>query len=236
LKNFVQTWQTRPPQSSRKWPHEVPLIQLLYKLITWIPALQEDPEGLVYLEVITRTITQSARFISYNATIQRDSPHARYSIEAVLWGIFEPLASGAIDVDEELIEMLPRDRLNVLSIHQVKGLEFPLVIVDVSSDFKRKHWKQAFKRFPKNGSYPHNLEDMLRPFSPIGVPTRLALDRAFDDLIRQYFVAFSRPQDVLLLVGLGQPNNMPNQIPNVATGWTRDQQWQWQGLPNLIYV
>jgi DNA helicase-2/ATP-dependent DNA helicase PcrA len=215
----------------------MPLMSLLYSLITWIPALQDDPEGLVYLEVITRTITQSARFVAYDAKIQRDQPYMDRSIRAVLWGIFEPLASGAIDIDEDLIEMLPRNRLNILSIHQAKGLEFPMVVVDVGSDFRTNHWKQAFKRFPRNGSRSHLLEDTLRPFSPLGRPMRSAIDRAFDDLVRQYFVSFSRPQDILLLVGLGAPTSGPNpRIPNVATGWIRNQQWPWQGRPGIVYL
>jgi len=236
LRDFVRAWQARTPQGSGRWPREVPLIQLLYELITWIPVFQDDPEGLVYLEVITRTITQSARFIAYDATIQRDPPQADDSVRAILWGIFEPLASGAIDIDEDLIELLPRDWLNILSIHQAKGLEFPLVIVDVGSDFRTNHWRQAFKRFPREGSRSQNLEDILRPFSPLGAPVRSAVDRAFDDLVRQYFVAFSRPQDVLLLVGFGQPNGGPSPIPNVATGWRRDGQWPWQGLPGVVYL
>ena len=236
LDDFVQAWQRRTPQGSGNWPREVPLIQLLYELITWIPTFQEDPEGLVYLEVITRTITQSARFISYDATVQRDQPAADDSVRAILWDIFEPLASGAIDIDEDLIELAPRDRLNIMSIHQAKGLEFPLVIVDVGSDFKTKHWRQAFKRFPRGGSRAHNLEDTLRPFSPLGPLTRAARDRAFDDLVRQYFVAFSRPQDVLMLVGLSDNEGKPKDIPNVATGWTRDEQWPWRGLPGIVYL
>jgi len=236
LSNFVRAWQQRTPQGSGSWPREVPLIQLLYELITWIPAFQEDPEGLVYLEVIARTITQSARFTAYDATIQRDPPHADRSVREILWRIFEPLASGAIDIDEELIEVFPRDRLNIMSIHQAKGLEFPLVIVDVGSDFRTNHWKQAFKRFPRGGSRSHNLEDHLRPFSPLRAPTRPARDRAFDDLVRLYFVAFSRPQDVLMLVGLCDDNGNPKAIPNVATGWTRDEQWPWRGLPRVVHL
>jgi DNA helicase-2/ATP-dependent DNA helicase PcrA len=239
LRDFVRAWQARTPQGKGRWPREVPLIRLLYELVTWMPTLQDDPEGLIYLEVITRTIGQSARFIAYDATVQRDAPHAERSVKALLWGIFEPLASGIIDIDEELIELLPRDRLNILSVHQAKGLEFPLVIVDVGSDFRTDHWTQAFRRFPRSGGRPHNLEDTLRPFSTdkeLRRATRSPRDRAFDDLIRQYFVAYSRPQDVLMLVGLGSPADGPLAIPNVATRWVRGDSQNGKGLPGVVLL
>jgi DNA helicase-2/ATP-dependent DNA helicase PcrA len=100
-------------------------------------------------------------------------------------------------------------------------LEFPLTIVDVSSDYNRNHPASAFKRFPSDGGPPHRMEDIMRAHSALGQETRSQADRAFDDLLRQYFVAYSRPQEVLLLVGLDKGSPSGN-IPNVAAGWTRD--------------
>ena len=121
-----------------------------------------------------------------------------------------------------------------MSIHQAKGLEFPLVIVDVGSDFKTNHHAHAFKRFPENGGKTCTIEDELRPHSILGTHSRSAKDRAFDDLIRHYFVAYSRPQDLLLLVGL---NSAKTNIKNIATGWDRNENWIWQkGLPHLLHI
>jgi DNA helicase II / ATP-dependent DNA helicase PcrA len=78
-------------------------------------------------------------------------------------------------------------------------------------------------RFPESGDLPHRLEDELRPFGPhVGRP-REQIDRAFDDLYRLYYVAFSRPKDVLLLVGL--TSSMA--LPNIAQGWTRGRKALW---------
>jgi DNA helicase-2/ATP-dependent DNA helicase PcrA len=140
-----------------------------------------------------------------------------------------PIADGTAKVDEELMESFPRDRLSILSIHQSKGLEFPLVIVDVGADFRTNHHAHAFKRFPQRPATPHLLEDAMRPHSPLGVPRRAPMDRAFDDLYRQYFVAFSRPQDVLLLVGLTESHPDQGQIRNIATGFARDGVNHWAG-------
>ncbi|MFM7868153.1 MAG: DNA helicase UvrD, partial [Planctomycetaceae bacterium] len=105
-------------------------------------------------------------------------------------------------VDETLFDTQPADSLSILSIHQSKGLEFPLVIVDIGSDLANPHPSNSFRRFPDSPGTPHLQEDLLRRFSPLQQPARAGRDRAFDDLYRQYFVAFSRPQDVLVLTGL----------------------------------
>src|SRR5205085_12674636 len=102
------------------------------------------------------------------------------------------------------------------------------------SDFKKDHHQQAFKRFPRTAGRTCNLEDLVRPFSPLPPATRAGTDRAFDDLYRQYFVSFSRARDVLLLVGL---NSVRYGVPNVATGWRRTGNWAWgSGLPNLQHI
>lgn len=245
LRQFVDSWQRRAPLGRRIWQErEIPLIDLVYKLITWIPNMQDDIEGLVYLEAITRTINQASLFGNFAGQIIVDSSNRRLedaSLREALWNIFAPIATGVIEIDEDLLETLPPDRVNIMSIHQSKGLEFPLVIVDVGSEFRTNHWKQAFKRFPRLNSSGRvdtlkciNLEDELRQFSQMGTPSRPPLDRAFDDLTRLYFEAYSRVKDVLVLVGL---NSVRDVIPNVATGWDRDGYWHWgRGLRNLVHI
>lgn len=237
LQQFVNAWQTRAPLGKRSWERRVSLIDLIYNLITWIPSMQNDIEGLVYLEAITRTINQAGLFSNFGAEMvfDQNNPNLEQaSIREALWNIFVPIATGAIQIDEDLLETLPSDRINIMSIHQAKGLEFPLVIVDVGSDFRTGHYAHAFKRFPRDGGKACNMEDELRPYSPLGQPQRSGLDRAFDDLIKHYFVSYGRAQDVLLLVGL---NTVRNHIPNMATGWDRNRNWHWsRGLPNLVHM
>lgn len=242
LGDFVRAWGRRQAMGRRLQAREdVPLNDLVYKLVTWLPAMQDDVESLVYLEAITRAITQSSLFGSFGGEIvfEPGIPQlgalAQASVREAIWNIFLPMASGTIDVNEDLLETLPSNRLSIMSIHQAKGLEFPLVIVDVGSDFRTRHHAQAFKRFPHAPGRPCNLEDALRPYSPLGAPQRIGIDRAFDDLVRQYFVAFSRAKDVLLLVGLTSVRDM--QIPNIATGWDRGRTWHWgAGLRNLLHI
>ena len=244
LVEFAVRWAERDPgRTGYRWPKNAPCIDLLYALVHWMPELYDDPEGQVYLEVFARQLGAAEQVSKFQARVVTDRAKkdvSEKSVAHLLQNFLAPIASGAAKVDEDLIEAFPRDRMNVLSIHQSKGLEFPLVIVDVGSDFPpaskfpKGHYGHAFKRFPQEPNTPHNLEDLLRDYSPLGKPTRDPVDRAFDDLYRQYFVAFSRPQDVLLLVGLNSSKPGAGTIRNIATGWDRNEVNRWQ--PNLPFT
>jgi len=235
LRDFVDGWSNRrPAKAGYRWPKSVSCIDLLYGLVHWLPEMHDDPEGQIYLEVFTRQLSAAEQVSNFKARVVTDPSNRDLSLKSVghlLLYFLAPIASGTSKVDEELIESFPRDRLNILSIHQSKGLEFPLTIVDVGSDFRSEHHTNAFKRFPSRPNMPHNLEDLMRPHSPLASWSRDAVDRAFDDLIRQYFVAFSRPQDALLLVGLDSCHPVRGHIKNVATGWARNETWAWRGSP-----
>jgi DNA helicase-2/ATP-dependent DNA helicase PcrA len=231
LSAFVRAWQTRTSQTTAQWPDDWPLLELCFKLLAWLPCLRDDPEGQVYLEAVTRAIAQAATFSSYRSTIiHRRVPHADNSVKAAIRDIFAPIAEGDVDVDEEIMPSVPRDRLCFMTIHQAKGLEFPLVIVDVSSDFRTNHQSQRFRRFPIGPSAVQEMEDDLAPYSAIGPlrTARPALSRTFDDLVRLYYVAYSRPEAVLLLVGLDTSLQFNSAIQNVATEWRADGTWGWR--------
>jgi DNA helicase-2/ATP-dependent DNA helicase PcrA len=190
--------------------------------------LHDDPEGQVYLEVFTRQLgacEQVGKFEGRVITDPTNTGLSDASVKELLRDFLSPIAEGVTGVNEELMDTFPRDRLSVLSVHQAKGLEFPLTIVDVGADFKDLR-APKFKRMPDVGGPPQRMEDLLRPFTTLGTPIRSQVDRAFDDLFRQFFVAYSRPQDILLLVGV-TPTCPGGRVPNVATGWDRGSVCHW---------
>jgi len=111
-----------------------------------------------------------------------------------------------------------------MTIHQAKGLEFPLVIVDVASDYATNHLKQRFRRFPENPSSVQNVEDDLAPFCQIGPPppdpNQLAafVRRPNSPVLRGIQAA---PECVLMLVGVDPCLRYKTTIRHVATGWRR---------------
>jgi len=231
LADFIKAWQLRTTQTGESWPEEWPLLELSFKILSWIPFLRDDPEGQIYLEAITRCIAQAATYSSYRShIIGGNSVHAVKSVQRAILDLFAPLAEGQVDVDEEIMPHVPRERLPFMTIHQAKGLEYPLVIVDVSSDYTKDAPKNRFRRFPEQPSNVHCMEDDLSPYCSIG-PLRLvrnSLARTFDDLIRLYYVAFSRPQSALMLVGLDCCLRYNTSIKHVALGWSANQSWAWR--------
>lgn len=236
LRNYVNGWKGRDPGGAgRQWPKNVSVLQLMYGLVHYLPELHDRADGQVYLEVFTRQLAACEQVCKFKGRLVHspDNPGlGEASVKELLRDFLGPLASGGVQVDEELITAFPRDQLSILSIHQSKSLEFPLTIVDVGSDFAQNRPQQAFKRFPTGGGATHRMEDIFRAASELGVDARSQVDRAFDDLYRQYFVAYSRPQDVLLLVGLN--GCMNGKIPNAATGWERNGAMQWAKAPYVL--
>lgn len=234
LGRLIQGWATRDAHRSN-WPKQVSALELVYTIAYFFPELHDDPEGQVYLEAFTRQLSAAEQVSSFHGRIivgSHGNPDAKgltladHSVADLLQDFLGPIAAGSVDVNEDLIEDLPHDRLAVLSIHQAKGLEFPLTVVDVGSSFRTKHHAHRFKRFPDYGGAPEAMEDHFRPFSPLSAPSRSGVDRAFDDLYRQYFVAFSRARDLLVLVGLTSAGP-GGTIENVAAGWRRDVSCPW---------
>ncbi len=232
LASFVTSWQTRQPQRTGGWPTTYPLMSLLHEIAIWMPEFRRNP-GVIYFEALTRTLASVSTFYGARATlIYRDDWEATTS--RLYHRFLIPIARGEVDLDEDVLESLPVDAVNALTVHQAKGLEFPICMVDVGSDFRTNHWTQAFQRFPRSDRIfaPYTLEDELRPFGR-GTPlstTRSQHDRAFDDLVRRSFVAFTRAQHMLVLFGCGDATSGPSAIPNVNAGWTRSNSNDWNSL------
>ena len=70
----------------------------------------------------------------------------------------------------------------------------------------------------------------MAPFTGVGNlrVARTDIDRTFDDLMRLYYVAFSRAQVALMLVGLTKNIEYATTVQNIATFWRRDGGWSWR--------
>ncbi|RLB81735.1 MAG: hypothetical protein DRH17_08290, partial [Deltaproteobacteria bacterium] len=116
------------------------------------------------------------------------------------------LYEGGINEYEDPDEPMPKGYVQVMTIHQAKGLEFPVVAVG---------------SLAVQLSSPKDVDRVLGPFYKrprFEPPTRVT---GFDRM-RLHYVAFSRAEKVLALTTTDQPKPYFNPI--------------WQGLPQWPYV
>jgi DNA helicase-2/ATP-dependent DNA helicase PcrA len=116
------------------------------------------------------------------------------------------LYDGGINEYEDPDQPFPKGHVQVMTIHQAKGLEFPVVVVGSLST---------------QLSSPKQIDRDLGPFyhrPPFEPESRITLF----DRMRLHYVAFSRPQKVLVLTAHEQPKDHFSPI--------------WQGLPQWPYV
>jgi len=191
-----------PPNERQN--QEVPILQLIYRLLPVIPDLYGSVEGLSYLELVTRALSQASLLDPRAGYL---NPNDQRSRRSLVFDFLAPIARGWLDPDEELLETLPGDRVNILTIHQSKGLEFPVVVVDLDA---------GRSGFPQKPNREHRMEDELGPKSLLGSLDRCGRDRACDDVVRRYYVAFTRAMDLLVLLLPTKAND-----PSIPLGWTR---------------
>lgn len=116
------------------------------------------------------------------------------------------LYDGGINEYEDPDLPFPKGHVQVMTIHQAKGLEFPVVVVGSLS---------------KQLSSPKGIDRDLAPFyhrPPFEPENRITLF----DRMRLHYVAFSRPQKLLVLTTHEPPKDHFAPI--------------WQGLPQWPYV
>jgi DNA helicase II / ATP-dependent DNA helicase PcrA len=104
------------------------------------------------------------------------------------------LSRAGLDEAEDEDEICPPGRVPIMTMHQSKGLQFPFVFVG--------HMGQNWE-----ASATHRLETEFGQFpgNPARAFPRLPEDtRAELDLIRQYYVAYSRAEYALILMGTNQ--------------------------------
>lgn len=121
---------------------------------------------------------------------------------------FGYLANGGVNDTEDESVISPAGMVSVMTMHQSKGLEFPFVFVGHLGD-------------DAGPESTHELEDMFGAFPNLSGRSFKALSagvRAELDTVRKYYVAYSRAEHALVLLGT------KNQVAKGATpcGPTKD--------------
>lgn len=190
-------------------PLDANLQELAYYLMSLEPfsTWQQDPVRRVRLGKLTKLLEAYSSMPVLDLTTGLPRPNVSRGfmlasnqspgeVDARWLGGFYHLFIGYVltagfDDEEEEDVIVPAGMVPVMTMHQSKGLEFPFVFVGHMGE-------------NPNISATHELETLFSgyPANPARTFTRApALERAEMDLIRQYYVAYSRAKYALVLLG-----------------------------------
>lgn len=155
------------------------------------------------MAVFSQLLNVFQSYYHYTVVTHRNREYIRFHL---FNSFLRLLHDGGINEYEDPDQPFPKGYVQIMTIHQAKGLEFPVVVAgSLSSQLSSP--KQIDREL---GSFYHRV-----PFEP---EDRITLF----DRMRLHYVAFSRPQKVLVLTAHEVPKS------HFATIW--------QGLPQWPYV
>lgn len=122
------------------------------------------------------------------------------------------VVDAGIDDEEDDDVICPPGMVPIMTMHQSKGLEFPFVFVGHMGETEKigasHHLETLFAQFPDNPARVFQR----RPES----------ERALMDLIRQYYVAYSRAEYALIFLGTADHFNKLSVPCGPVAGWLRN--------------
>ena len=176
-----------------------------YRLLALEPftSLVKNENRARNLAILSQLLNTFQNYYHYTVVTYRN----RLSLRLDLFNSFVRLLyDGGINEYEDPDQPFPKGYVQVMTIHQAKGLEFPVVVVG-SLDKQLSTSKQIDRDLQPYYQRP--------PFEP---ESRITLF----DRMRLHYVAFSRPEKLLVLTSHQQPRGHFAPI--------------WQGLPQWPYV
>lgn len=176
-----------------------------YRLMAFEPfhSFAKDENRARNLAILSQLLNTFQNYYHYTVVTHRNREFLRFHL---FNSFFRLLHEGGINEYEDPDQPFPKGHVQVMTIHQAKGLQFPVVIVG---------------SLTKQLSTSKQIDRDLHPYyqrPPFEPEHRITLF----DRMRLHYVAFSRAEKVLVLTAHEPPKN------HFATIW--------QGLPQWPYV
>ena len=161
-----------------------------YRLLAVEPFVSgvKDENAARNLAVLSQLINMFQTYYHYTVVTHSNREYLRFHL---FNSFLRLLHSGGINEYEDPNRPFPKGHVQIMTIHQAKGLEFPVVFVGSLS---------------KQLSSPKQIDRDLGPFyhrSPFEPEARITVF----DRMRLHYVAFSRPQDMLVLTANESPKD-----------------------------
>lgn len=181
------------------------LIDLFYGLIKSEPFLSylKKVNNLRNLGIFTHLLNIFHQYYHYNVITGKNREGLK---KYFFYSFLRFLFNGGINEYEDRFNPIPKEHVQIMTIHQSKGLEFSVVIT-ASLDKRISVGKQVDKYLSQ---FYHR-----EPFEPLKRITEF-------DRLRLFYVAFSRAKHLLILSTNTEPKDYFRDI--------------WEGLPQWPYV
>lgn len=186
---------------------------ILYRILSFEPFItwQSDVDRDGRMSKLTRIFEAYCSLVGRSIKTDREQcgQISRSWLRKFYYSLLGYLQVTGMDDDEIEEEICPPNRLPIMTIHQAKGLQFPFVFV-------------AGLGIGSAVGSVHQLEDDLMRFR-IASPSHqfASSERAEHDVARMFYVAYSRAQYALILLGTRsqlQPTSRPA-IGGQGLGW-----------------
>ena len=200
----------------------VNLLELFYDILNYPPLSEwiDDPEISEKIGVICKTLDSYSNVpTAKNTKIMLGSLYTsskankgisfswRVNFYYTLLGI---LTSEGLNETEDEIENFPKGKVSIMTIHQSKGLQFPVVFVyGLSINYKTdKNFKieETFYKYRKKAIK--------------NAPNFTTEDKNVQDNVRLYYVAYSRAQYALILLTINQDYKKPGVGIGGSPNWS----------------
>lgn len=178
--------------SGLKDKSDISLLDIFYKIIAHEPFktyLESDIKGNVLKNRAARNLSEISRMLGKYALLHsmyKISGENKVAMAEYLFNVYlKYMYIDGIGEYEDEAEYAPHGCVPFMTVHQAKGLEFPVVIVGSLDNIPRQ--KNDFLMKLAEVDYFHRL-----PFEPYE-------EMKFFDFKRLFYVAFSRAQNILVL-------------------------------------
>ncbi len=204
LKDYLQR-KVKQIENLKTGSLDLTILDYFYQLLAYQPfsAFLKDKNKAYNLSIFSMLLSVFMEYYDISLVTAKNKEF----IKNYLFGSFlNFLIQTGIDEYEDPYNPIPKGFVQIMTIHQAKGLEFPVVIVG------SLHKKFAVQK---------QVDRDLLPFSKRGTFETEEQMTKFDRL-RHYYVAFSRAQKLLVLTTPEKPQDWFSPI--------------WEGLDQYPYV
>jgi len=204
LKDFLRR-KVKQIENLEKGSLDLSILDYFYRLVAYKPFSDflNDENKAHNLSIFSKLISVFEDYYSISVVTAKNKDLIKYYL---FGSYFNFLIGGGVDEYEDPDNPIPKGYVQIMTFHQSKGLEFPVVIVG-----------SLHKRF----AVQKQVDLDLLPFSKRGMFETERQMTEFDRM-RHYYVAFSRAQKLLALTTPEKPQRWFAPI--------------WEGLDQYPYI